>query len=195
MHHALPLAAVLMGLAVTGCLTPVVRPRPTPAPSFDAQVFATVGECCTSCRQIVLAVRNPTHKPFVLDLSRTRFAHNRTPVTLTFDSGPALVTVGPRTTWRGILRPPAGAPNPASLKEGRFRNGHYRIMLAVLEHRDAPTGAVEMAVADMEIDYRAMHAARDGYELPEQCQLPTGDRATRGRPTGWPEPTAGAPGG
>jgi hypothetical protein len=193
MLHRLSLAVALLALP-TSCSTPSTQQRPTPiARSFDVQLFADVIECCTSCRGISLSVRNPTDAPVVLDLSRSYFTHNRTPVALTFDDADALIAIAPHTSWRGTLRPPAGAPNPASLKEGRFRNGHYRITLSVLDDERATSGDAEFASVDLNLDDSATRADREGHELPERCSRPDGDRSTRGRPTGWPEPTAGAP--
>lgn len=191
---ALPLAASSLVLLLVACSTPRTTRRESPRPrSFSTQVFATVADCCTSCRAIAVSVRNPTDEPVTLDLSRAHFTHNRDRVALTFEGASALVELAPHSTWRGTLRPPAGAPNPASLKEGRFRNGVYRITIAVLQDPKVPTGPIDRAVARLDLDYAARLADLEGHELPEACAMPRGTRFSRSRPTGWPDPVTGAP--
>lgn len=161
-----------------------------PGPTFAALVFAAPEQCCPSCEKIRLTVRNTGERPLEIDWARSRFSHNGADVEVLPEDETGPTAIPPHAEWSGKLLPPTGAPNPGSLEEGKFRNGRWRIDLALFER-----GRLHKEEVTLDLDYAAAIAEQEeAGRLPTECEVVTDARLLgRGRPAGWPEPAASEP--
>src|SRR5690606_6842284 len=124
--------------------------RPVAEPSFSVAVSALPTGCCPVCSSIDLSVRNTTDNPLLIDWERSRFLYNSDDIRPVLAGGLARTRVAPHSTLTMTMLPPAGAPNVASLREGKFRNGKYRMALAVL---DGAQQQLEVARTEVVVSY------------------------------------------